>query len=630
MRKQCIIAVCLLLLVVSATIKAQVAVSEIPVYLTENARSVVQNTQIIMKCESPVSAVQQNFYIITILNEKGQDAASFNCMCDKFRSLSKFSGELYDASGQLIRKIKKSELKITEYSSGLTSDDYLYYYECNAPSYPYTVKYEWDVKWKNGIIGFPSFVPQTEFYQSVMQASYQLITPPEISCRYREVNTQTTVTQENNAGTLLTKASLNNIKAIESEMFGPSLGELIPRIYFVPQKFSFDGSMGDMSSWKTYGDWQNGLLTGRDLLSSEIKAKLHELTDNLSTPRQKVEAIYNYLGANTRYVSIQLGIGGLQPIAAADVCRSGFGDCKGLSNYTRAMLKEIGIDSRYTVISTTNKRLLPDFASASQMNHVILQVPLPEDTLWLECTNPQLPFGYLHTSIAGRDALLIDPDGGSFCQLPSYPDSLNTRISTARIVITPTGGATVEASEVSRLFQYEHASHITRLDPSKQKDRIREGISLVQANVGTVQIKEQKKAHPEINITYSASSEQYGNKTGNRLFIPVTIFRRGLGKPENKPRIHNLVINYGFMDTDSISIQIPDGFTVEGLPRPATVTGCFGKLETSVRKEGKEIYVVQQLLLRSGTYPAGKYEEFINFCLQVSLQYNGKIILKKE
>ena len=89
------------------------------------------------------------------------------------------------------------------------------------------------------------------------------------------------------------------------------------------------------------------------------------------------------------------------------------------------MLKELGIASTYTIISTTNERLLPDFSSANQMNHVILQVPLPQDTLWLECTNPSLPFGYVHQDIAGHDALLIEPDGGKMCRLPTYPDSLN-------------------------------------------------------------------------------------------------------------------------------------------------------------------------------------------------------------
>ena len=81
-----------------------------------------------------------------------------------------------------------------------------------------------------------------------------------------------------------------------------------------------------MSSWQKYGEWQYRLLDERDLLTEPFRAKLHELTANCATDRDKVKAIYDYLAKTTRYVSIQLGIGGLQPIAAADVCRTGFGE----------------------------------------------------------------------------------------------------------------------------------------------------------------------------------------------------------------------------------------------------------------------------------------------------------------
>lgn len=108
----------------------------------------------------------------------------------------------------------------------------------------------------------------------------------------------------------------------------------------------------------------------------------------------------------------------MQPIAAADVNRTGFGDCKGLSNYMRAMLTELGIPSVYTVISTTNRRLLADFASANQNNHVILQVPLPNDTLWLECTNPTLPLGYVIIPLQGTMLYSLVPTAELFvnCQ----------------------------------------------------------------------------------------------------------------------------------------------------------------------------------------------------------------------
>lgn len=638
-----------------------------PVHAQEifkDANSVIADARTEILCKSMTQSIEKESRTIIVLNRKGLEDAVFYCGCDMFRSLQKFSGEIINASGQSVRKIKKSELQKSEYSSSLTTDDYFYYYECNYPSFPFTVKYEWEMKCNNGLIGYSTFIPQMSFNQAVEKATYRIELPAGQGCRYRELNTQgvgkqskevATKEAENKEaatketetksiegqgiqvkestgaeGQQIIEVTALKLPPILKEPFGPSFAELFPRVYFAPSAFKYDKSEGDLSTWQKYGEWQYKLLDGRDLLTEPFRVKLHELTANCSTDRDKVKAVYDYLAKTTRYVSIQLGIGGLQPIAATDVCRTGFGDCKGLSNYTRAMLKELGIPSTYTVISTTNERLLPDFSSANQMNHVILQVPLPQDTLWLECTNPQLPFGYVHQGIAGHDALLIEPAGGRIHRLPTYPDSLNTQCIVADITLSPTAEAKISVNEISRLFQYESEAGIVYLQPNKQKDRIRSDINLSQADILDLQIKECKETAPSITFNYSVSSNQYGNKTGNRLFIPANIFRKGFSVPSVTKRTYPIHINYGYSDTDSIRIHLPDGYTIEGLPKPIDVESKFGSFHSTIKVKEKEICIVHHLFMPKGIYAPDEYVAFIAFRKLVAGQYGGKIILKKE
>lgn len=602
--------------------------------MANEMNSMIIDSQTEIICKSKTQSTETESRTITVFNPKGLEAAQFVCGCDMFRSLQKFSGEILNASGQSVRKIKKSELVKSEYSSSLSTDDYVFYYECNYPSFPFTVKYEWEMKCNNGIIGYSTFIPQMDFGQGVEKASYRIELPAGQPCRYRAVHTEGKGIEVKEStgpeGRQVITATATKLLPIENEPFGPGFSELFPRVHFAPSSFIFDKSEGDLSTWQKYGDWQYKLLGGRDLLTEPFRSKLHELTANCRTDRDKVKAIYDYLAKTTRYVSIQLGIGGLQPIAAADVCRTGFGDCKGLSNYVGAMLKEVGIPSTYTVISTTNRNLLPDFASANQMNHVILQVPLPQDTLWLECTNPQLPFGYVHQSIAGHDALLIEPTGGRIHRLPVYPDSLNTQRIAATITLSPAAEAQMEVKETSRLLQYENEADIVYLEPNKQKDRIRSDINLSQADILRLQIDESKEANPAITFNYAASSRQYGQKTGNRLFVPANVFRKGFSVPRIEKRSQPIHINYGYTDTDSIRILMPEGYSIEGLPKSASLKSKFGDFQSAIQVNGKELLIVHHLFMPKGIYTPEEYAAFLDFRRQVAEQYNGRIILKRD
>ena len=236
------------LLWICFSVKAQIKTS-FPAEITEKAYAVIQSNEIDFICESATNALKKENYTVTVLDEKGKDGAHFLCMCDQFSSLNKFSGEVYDRAGNLIRKIKKSELKMSEYSSGLTTDDYMYFFECNIGQYPYTVKYEWEIKYKNGLISFPPFVPQSRFNLSVVEANYRLHVPAEVTYRTKILNSgnkfQSKTTPK---GATYSEISFKNLKAIEKELYGAPLEALIPIVYLGPDNFIYDGSQGDMSS----------------------------------------------------------------------------------------------------------------------------------------------------------------------------------------------------------------------------------------------------------------------------------------------------------------------------------------------------------------------------------------------
>ena len=98
---------------------------------------------------------------------------------------------------------------------------------------------------------------------------------------------------------------------------------------------------------------------------------------------------------------------------------------------------------------------------------------------------------------------------------------------------------------------------------TNRKDRIRSSINLSQADIQNLQISECKEPNPSITFGYTATSNQYGHKTGNRLFIPTQCVPKRIQCSSCDEAHYPIYINYGYTDTDSIRIQLPEGYVIE-------------------------------------------------------------------
>ena len=119
----------LLLLSLFIVSKSQLpALEQIPEEIKKNAYSVIRFSETNFEVISEKEAKEKNVLIMTILNNKGLDHANFIENVDKGKELKKFSCEIFDYSGKSIKKFKKSDLNLTDYSGFNLADDLSYYY----------------------------------------------------------------------------------------------------------------------------------------------------------------------------------------------------------------------------------------------------------------------------------------------------------------------------------------------------------------------------------------------------------------------------------------------------------------------------------------------------------------------
>src|ERR1019366_9135261 len=163
-------------------------------------------------------------------------------------------------------------------------------------------------------------------------------------------------------------------------------------------------------SWEQIGRWYAGLEKDRRAPSPEVRAKAEELTKGLDTELDKIQALYDFVAKNFRYVSLSLGLGRYQPHAAGDVLHNQYGDCKDKHTLLASLLEAEGMHASSVLINSSRK-LDPDVPSPSQFDHVITMLPMGKEEVWMDTTSEVAPFRLLAYSLRNKLALVIPASG---------------------------------------------------------------------------------------------------------------------------------------------------------------------------------------------------------------------------
>ena len=603
-------------------------VSAIPDSLKNGAQAVIRISSESIIQQDERNGTYKKTYVITILNEKGKSYANFAIGEDDFFELKRFSGEVYDAAGKIIKKIAKKDLTTTAFSANLATNARTTFYQYHAPVYPYTVKYEYEMKLKNGILIYPTLDPVPGYDVSLEKATYTLLIPANQELRYKARGTAIQPEKKNpDVGAY--SWNLSGLKAVSYEKWAP-VEELFPVVYLSPDTFCVANICGSMVNWETYGQWCAELLKGRNALPQKTIDKIRELTQNAANQREKVKILYDYLQKTTRYVSIQLGIGGWQPMKAEEVAKTGFGDCKALTNYLKSLLEEMDIPSYYTVIGTTKKRFFPDFPSFGQSDHIILMVPVEGDTLYLECTSQIAPFGYI-SHLAGHDALAVSGDKVFFHTLPEYLPRENEEINRILMHVDADGTGHLTVHSTFKNEEFEGLYYALKNADAKESNEIL--ASLLRAHKPTIsqfRKEEMLDVPPLLDIYFSAVCEDFATQTGSRMFIPVNPVKTGVkGLLTGSDRKYDIVMDASKYQNDTIIIRLPEGYSVENQPKAVEIESPYGYFKSDIIEEEGQIIYTQTLEIKKGRFPAVEFEEMKKFYNRIETIQNGRIGLKK-
>ncbi|HET6567574.1 MAG TPA: DUF3857 domain-containing protein [Rhodothermales bacterium] len=603
-------------------------------HLRGNASVVVRLAYVRFEVKDAGHATEIVHRVATVADANGRHYGAIVIPYDKFIHIKSFEGRIRDAGGKVVRKLKKRDIRDVSAISGfsLYEDNRIKYAELVHDIYPYTVEFSYELE-RDGLLSWPIWAPQ-EDEAPVEHAVLEIIAPGNMKVRYSARGTQAQPTEAGSSHGRVLRWTFSGLPEREPEPFGPSLEEQAPVIYTGPSRFEIEGTEGDMSTWASFGAWYAGLIKGRDQLPPEAVAKVEEVVAGAQTDLEKVERLYRYLQSTTRYVSIQLGLGGWRPYDAEYVYRQGYGDCKALVNYMAALLKAAGVLAYPALIDNGYNE--PDVQKefpTNQFNHVVLFIPLERDTLWLECTSQTMPFGRVGGSNEDRWALAVTPEGGKLVRTPRSGPRDNMQVRRGRIVLQPDGNAVADV----RTEYTGNAQDRLRIALAERTDKDRDewlrseldlpSFELLSADFSSVDAR-----GPSVSLPVKLKLGKYGSRTGDRIFFrPDLLEHWTVVPPTDEKRAQPVVFAYAFAAVDTLTYELPAGYHVEAAPAPVKIETPFASYvaEVSVGDEGVLRYI-RHLEVSETTIPPEQYGAFRDLATQASRADNAQVVLVRD
>jgi hypothetical protein len=611
-------------------------VSTIPAELTEDANAVVRNNFTHITIKSVNEMVVKTTRVVTILNKLGDREIDAAVGYDQNRRITKLSAKIYNGLGKEIKKYSKSKfLDVSAVDGGtLYSDSRIKYLDYTPTEYPYTLVFE--TEYKSTSTGFiPNWNPLSSYYLGIEKSSYSLINTSGIPINKKEKNFDG-YTISNNSDDNNLYYNVENIVPIKYENYSPGINSVRPKLLVNLTLFVTDGVAGNYKNWNEFGLWMNTkILSGKNIINESTKSMIRKMVDSAKTDIEKAKIVYKYMQDKTRYISVQVGIGGIQPIIASEVDKVGYGDCKGLTNYTKALLEVVGVKSNYVHVEANqydNISFENDFASLEQGNHAILNIPNNGNDVWLECTSQINPFGFLGDFTDNRDVLVMTPEGGVIKRTPAYLNEDNLQVLKAEVILDEEGNVKTTLVRISKGIQYDDKFHYENFT---EEDLIKRYKSEDWSYNNNLEVENLELINDKENIVFTENLKltigSYASLNQGEYLFRANVLNKINGVPKRyRNRKMPLKITRGYKDIEELTIKLPKGYALNILPESKKIDTKFGSYNLSYEKLDEETLLYKRtILIKAGEHPKEEYKAYRKFRKKTAKLDNQRIALTK-
>ena len=586
---------------------------------------------------SGTDAVKRVHRIILVYTDNGKEHGRVRINESNFYKSKNIKAQILDLNNKRLKKLDKKDIieSNVNYDYTLASDDAIKKFYLAGNSFPYKLEYEYDLKY-NTLFFWPGWYPQED--DSVLSSTYILRLHEPIRYKTHSIGIEANPTESYEGSTKVLTWRLKNIPPRIKEDFMPPENRTQMALLFTATDFELDKYPGSFESWMSFGKWNSKLFEGMQDLPPEAVMQVQERVKDATNPREKIEKVYSFLQDYTRYVALELGVGGWRPYPADWVYNNKYGDCKDLSNFMIAMLKQVDIQAYPVLVRTRDRGIMYPEHPMDYFNHVIAVAPLEGDTIWLECTADRLTAGQLPYTDEGCDVLVMKDNGAEIVRTPQSGAVENVWRSRIRGETGLTGRLILEGTiEAVGNFGVDWRDALIWNKGEDQKDLLIHALShhVPRFSLSNYKLKNITENYDQpVRISFEGIVTNFASISGSRLFITPAVFNRLSSDniPDEEPDERHFPVfrKFPYTTIDSIEIDLPYGYALEAAPSPQHISTSFGEYRTAYTINDRTLEYYRFFRIDKKLIPTEQYAEHKEFMKQTARNDQAKFVFRKS
>jgi transglutaminase-like putative cysteine protease len=479
-----------------------------------------------------------------------------------------------------------------------------------------------DVTPRNEFNDYFGEITQLQSSDATQNAEYVVVTPKARSLYFDTdiAGLKPTITESGNQRSY--RFFAETIPGLDPEPSMPPGPELLGFVHVSTYK-----------TWDDLGRWYWGLVKDQFDLDEDTRKLAKKIAEGKKTEREKVEAVYDWVIRNTRYVALEFGIYGYKPHRCVQTVTRGWGDCKDKATVLVTLLNELGIPATMVVLRTQMKGgLRSKVASFAPFDHAIAYVP--SMNLYLDGTAEHTGIDELPRMDLGAIGFRVNKGKPELIQIPRPEPDKNYVARDVHAKVAKSGETKLSldyttagytAAELRRQYHAESA----------RRDRINHDIGgelpgfVIAPGAQGLTTSDLDDNRQPVKIHLEGTAPTYARREGGQFSMAVTnSFRLTPAYASLSQRRQDVWLLSPAELRDSFVVELPPGARVVSLPDTVNLDNPFGWVKMTVEKSGDRVSVTSRVGLRTDRVLPKDYPAFKRFCEDADRALSRRLVIE--